>query len=203
MLFDYPAAPHVRLHSPGGYRDYGTYKDWLRDEFKFRCVYCLYREMFWPPNGEKQFGADHVENKDDHPELECVYSNLVYACNGCNSFKQKDRLIDPCSTAFAQHLGILPNGKIEALSTEGNRLIKKLKLDSPQHDAFRAHMLKFYRIYQENPDSETAQMVRFYLGYPNPLPDLSLMKPPENPNEAAIEQSHLKRQQRGELEETY
>lgn len=44
MPFRFAAAPHVRKHGPGGYEMYQSYKDWLRDEFTFRCVYCLERE---------------------------------------------------------------------------------------------------------------------------------------------------------------
>jgi hypothetical protein len=36
MLFAYPERPHIRKHSPSGYEDYRSYKDWLRDEFTFR-----------------------------------------------------------------------------------------------------------------------------------------------------------------------
>lgn len=37
----YPANSHERRHGPLGYVDYKSYKPWLRDEFTFRCVYCL------------------------------------------------------------------------------------------------------------------------------------------------------------------
>ena len=42
--FSYPAAVHVRRHGPQGYADYASYRPWLRDEFAFRCVYCLLRD---------------------------------------------------------------------------------------------------------------------------------------------------------------
>ena len=43
MAFTYPRSRHIRRHGPHGYRDYRSYKPWLRDEFAFRCVYCLWR----------------------------------------------------------------------------------------------------------------------------------------------------------------
>jgi hypothetical protein len=49
-VFDYPSLPHARRHGPQGYADYKHYKPWLRDEFSFRCVYCLCRET-WLPDG--------------------------------------------------------------------------------------------------------------------------------------------------------
>jgi hypothetical protein len=50
-VFDYPVGTHVRRHGPQGYLDYKHYKPWLRDEFSFRCVYCLCRET-WFPDGD-------------------------------------------------------------------------------------------------------------------------------------------------------
>lgn len=44
--FNYPDAPHRRRHGPRGYADYASYRPWLRDEFTFRCVYCLLREQW-------------------------------------------------------------------------------------------------------------------------------------------------------------
>ena len=59
-LFAYPRAVHERRHGPIGYLDYGDYKPWLRDEFQFRCVYCLCRER-WFPDGDEAFSVDHVQ----------------------------------------------------------------------------------------------------------------------------------------------
>lgn len=44
--FIYPAVPHVRRHGPMGYADVTSFRPWLRDEFSFRCVYCLLREQW-------------------------------------------------------------------------------------------------------------------------------------------------------------
>lgn len=55
--FAYPAAPHARRHGPQGYANYPEYKDWLRDEFTFRCVYCREREQ-WYPSRAAAFSVD-------------------------------------------------------------------------------------------------------------------------------------------------
>ena len=49
--FTYPSAPIVRRHDPIGYLDYDSFRPWLRDEFRFRCVYCLRRERWEPDLG--------------------------------------------------------------------------------------------------------------------------------------------------------
>ena len=42
--YRYPNQTHRRKHGPQGYRAAAEYREWLRDEFLFRCVYCLERE---------------------------------------------------------------------------------------------------------------------------------------------------------------
>ena len=44
----------------GGIPSIRPYKAWLRDEFAFRCVYCLTREL-WRDDGYYGFTADHVK----------------------------------------------------------------------------------------------------------------------------------------------
>ena len=44
--FTYPVEPHLRRHGPQGYADVVSDRPWLRDEFAFRCVYCLLREQW-------------------------------------------------------------------------------------------------------------------------------------------------------------
>lgn len=48
--FVYLSDRHFRRHGPRGYADLRHFKPWLRDEFQFRCVYCLIRER-WHPDG--------------------------------------------------------------------------------------------------------------------------------------------------------
>lgn len=55
--FTYAAAPYSRRHGPRGYADYASYRPWLRDEFRFQCVYCLLREQWGRVAG--MFDLDH------------------------------------------------------------------------------------------------------------------------------------------------
>jgi hypothetical protein len=64
--FAYPFDPHQRRHGPAGYANYEEYKPWLRDEFTFRCVYCLEREL-WYPDRADSFSVDHVESQKVAP----------------------------------------------------------------------------------------------------------------------------------------
>ena len=55
--FEYPAAIHAWRHGPLGYAKYESYREWVRDEFSFRCVYCLLREQWGRVRG--LFDLDH------------------------------------------------------------------------------------------------------------------------------------------------
>src|SRR6478672_6755586 len=79
----YPTG-YQRKHGPRGYQSYSDYKPWLRDEFVFRCVYCLEREQ-WYPNRADAFSVDHIVPQSKSTTRICDYSNLVYACLRCNS----------------------------------------------------------------------------------------------------------------------
>ncbi|MCU0704218.1 MAG: hypothetical protein MUF18_09615 [Fimbriiglobus sp.] len=74
--FTYPDRPHGRRHGPVGYADYTSYRPWLRDEFAFRCVYCLRRETWGRVFGE--FAVDHFLPVKHRPDLTTVYTNLLY-----------------------------------------------------------------------------------------------------------------------------
>jgi hypothetical protein len=54
--FTYPAQPHIRRHGTRGYAALESYSPWLRDEFAFRCVYCLLREQ-WGRGSLQSCGA--------------------------------------------------------------------------------------------------------------------------------------------------
>ena len=86
--YAYPPAAHQRRHGPAGYTDYHSYRPWLEDEFSFRCIYCLKR-VVWAPTDI--WTIDHLVSQDDAPHLECDYTNLVFACQFCNSQKGPNR----------------------------------------------------------------------------------------------------------------
>ena len=135
LPFNYFSGPHQRKHDPAGYKNYQDYKPWLRDEFTFRCVYCLEREL-WYPDRHASFSADHVEPQKDAPLRVREYTNLVYSCTRCNSFKLRVRLIDPTAVGFGKHLRVDERtGMIDAVkvdgkpSREGELIIRQLHLN--------------------------------------------------------------------------
>ena len=139
--FEYPASPHIRRHGPGGYKDYGSYRDWLRDEFTFQCVYCLHREQWYSRNGT--FRLDHFVPVCIDPDGKCEYSNLLYPCATCNGAKRDILdLPDPCKVAFHQCLRITAGGRVQALNQHGEKLKQVLLLDSESNVRYRSRMIR-------------------------------------------------------------
>jgi hypothetical protein len=94
--FTYPAVPHRRRHGPRGYADYESYRPWLRDEFSFRCVYCLIREAWGQFQGV--YALDHFLPMASRADLALEYDNLPYGCVSCNLSKGSLQTPDPSST---------------------------------------------------------------------------------------------------------
>ena len=59
MIFDYSERQEERRHGPANDAASESYRPWLRDEFDFRCVYCLKRETWGQITSE--FELDHFE----------------------------------------------------------------------------------------------------------------------------------------------
>jgi 5-methylcytosine-specific restriction endonuclease McrA len=86
LAFTYPAAAEHRRHGPSGYSTYESYRPWLRDEFVFRCAYCLLRESWGRYTGE--FDLDHFIPQTRDASRIADYENLVYCCHGSNSKRE-------------------------------------------------------------------------------------------------------------------
>lgn len=173
MLFRYSCETHTRKHGPSGYINYKTFKKWLRDEFSFRCVYCLERER-WYPNGHHSFGVDHVKPKTDFRDLECEYGNLLYACNRCNSAKGVHLLGDPTEKGLGHHLQVDEHGEIESKTVLGALMITVLVLDSPQLVDTRRNYLAIAQLRETHPEDKDVKELYFNaFGYPLDIPNLN------------------------------
>lgn len=196
--FAYPPTPHVRRHGPYGYMDYESYRDWLRDEFSFRCVFCLNREEWGLVRG--MWDIDHFVPQHSHPQRKLEYENLLYACHTCNSTKSDQIVPDPCEIAFGECVEIHEDGTIEALNENGETLIAALRLNREKATNFRRLIIDALRSFVTH--NETQLYIRF-MRYPEDLPDLSRKTPPGNMKPEGINDSCYARRMRGELPEIY
>jgi hypothetical protein len=195
--FEYPQSPHVRRHGPDGYTTHESYRPWLRDEFCFRCVLCLHREK-WPTTST--FEIDHLLPVSERPDLECRYSNLLYVCRRCNNLKTDLPIPDPCSIAYGSCLRVNADGTIEAINDVGHTLVLSLRLDRPERVRQRRLIIETLSGIQK---AGNARQLHDWLGFPEELEDLRMLKPPTNDRLEGIEQSWFARRARGELPEIY
>ena len=203
--FAYPLIAHLATHAPAGYAEHTSYKPWLRDDFSFRCAYCLTRER-WNPSGQDNFGADHVAARSAAPLLVTTYANLAYACNNCNSIKGVTPLpLNPLVEAVGFHVVVHQDGVAVALSVGGEAWIVIFRLSSDAKIAIRLEKLAALRAKLTHPDdADSDHLFRRAFGYPDDLPDLSALRPPGGNAVAGSEsRSHFAQRSRGELDAVY
>lgn len=145
--FVYPKIKHSRTETPPVYKNYSTYKQFLRREFKGKCVYCLTPDTL---KGEAAFGADHYRPKNLFPHLATEYCNLFYCCNQCNSRKGKfsplslkanSKFIpNPCDHVMYQHLKFNRENVVYK-SVAGEFTAELLDLNDPKTVEYRANVI--------------------------------------------------------------
>lgn len=203
-VFAYPATEHQRRHGPRGYTSYRAFKPWLRDEFTFRCVYCLSRER-WCPNGHEEFAVDHAVPRTVAPDKTCDYENLVYACQSCNRNRQNAELpMDLLQMPLSTHLWVASDGTVQALTREGRYLERICQLNRPLLVSFRRRMLGLIRFLTASGQKDDEAILCDLLGFPDNLPDLAAKRAPAgNTRPKGIADSHAAKRQRGELAHVY
>jgi hypothetical protein len=185
-VFVYPSEPHKRKHGPVGYTDYESYRDWLRDEFSYRCVFSLFREA-WP---QTRFHIDHLISQKERSDLICEYDNLILLEGRLNLVKGKRRLPNPCRVALGECLLVHTIGErmgcIEARngSKIGQQIIRVLRLDSDDATQMRRDWIGILRSVARTDE----QLFRKFIGFPTKLPDLAKAKAP-NTRESGLKQS--------------
>jgi hypothetical protein len=202
--FTYLDQPPPRRHGPAGYVDYRTFKPWLRDEFNFRCVYCLVRER-WSPLGADSFGVDHVIPRSHTAELVGAYENLVYACSACNSAKREQLLqLDPCRERYGIHLRMREDGVMENLTPNGATVIQRLNLNRADLLHLRRQMLWMPARVKADPNGDLAVYLRSLMAFPIDLPNLASLHPPGgNTRPEGLQTCYFAQRARGELPATY
>src|SRR5260370_29445548 len=196
--FEYASIPHARRHGPAGYEDYNSYRDWLRDEFIFRCVYCLHREQWY--HGGATFHIDHFVPVTADATGKCEYSNLLYACARCNEAKRAVLGVpDPCQIALHDCRRIMDDGRVESLNNEGKKLNLVLRLDSEHNVRDRSRWMRTLEFLRTN----NAELYQEYMGFPVDLPDLRRKQVPENTKPDGAANCYFVLRERGELPALY
>ena len=208
----FPESPHARRHGPYGLT-YDKYKDWVRDEFQFRCVYCLHREK-WGKDGCRLFQLDHVVAWTADEAKRHIYENIVYSCGSCNWTKQERPLPDPCSVAFHGFYRFEPDGSVTPLDRAGERYVEILGLDAPHLINFRRRTFRTHRRLEELidligddvdelDDADVLDEIADLLGYPDDIPDLRRKRHKLNSKPKSEVQCYFARLERREIPAIY
>ncbi|MDB5387806.1 MAG: hypothetical protein JWM11_3452 [Planctomycetaceae bacterium] len=196
--YTYPGGKHRRKHGPLGYRSVGEFRDWLRDEFAFRCVYCLEREQW--ANCLGHFHIEHFEPVAMNPDRELEYDNLLYSCQACNLLKGSQAVPDPLTVFTAVAVVVQKTGRILGKTADARRLIEILQLNSP---GFRKRRRLMIEILATAAKANPA-LCRELLAFPEDLPDLARLKPPGgNTRPSGIKKTYFVLRRAGRLPETY
>jgi HNH endonuclease len=186
------------MHGPDGYLAYESYRDWLRDDFRFRCVYCLHREQWYGRAGT--FHIDHFVPVSNDEAGTYKYENLLYSCTTCNEAKKAILgLADPCKIAFGSCLKITSKGIVKALDKKGEKLIQSLQLNSPITVAFRLRMMKLLDLAKKSDPALYEEM----MGFPEDLPDLRKKNVPSNSKPAGALNCFFALREKSKLPSTY
>jgi len=107
-------------------------------DFQRRCAYCERPEEYL--GGEEAFDVEHFRPRSKFPALDCVYTNLYYACRGCNGHKwetwpsdvqsaQGKGFADPCQEdPYLHHLVENEDGSVNGATPCGTYTTAHIRL---------------------------------------------------------------------------
>lgn len=161
--------------------------------------------MFVQPDGKRLFGADHFSPKKVHDSLRCVYENLVYCCNLCNSLKTlANPPLNPETDDMNSHVSIDPDtGRICSMTPKGRAYISLFDLDSRENTDFRKNLLGRLRYYQNSGDASAKVYFLDLVGFPGDLPQLHRKRPRSNKKPQGAAECFFVRRERNDLPESY
>jgi hypothetical protein len=190
--FQYPLTPLVRKHAPSYDKDWAPYRDWLRDDFDFRCVYCLQRERW----GKRRavFAIDHIVPRESGG-ASFDYGNLAYACASCNSAKSDSAVPHPEQHAYGKCVEVDDAGRIHATNRVGKWLIRALLLDDKENTDFRRDRICELRSLLKSDRNQFERLMSF----PDYLPNLRSMRPPANGRPDSWKHSHDEKGDAGKI----
>lgn len=170
--YDYPTRPHRRKHGPRGYRAAAEFREFLRDEFLFRCVYCLEREQWGNHLGH--FHIEHFVPVARRPDALLEYDNLLYSCQACNLLKSDRDVPDPLRVFTRRTVTVARTGVMRGKTSDARRLIELLQLNSASYRQRRRLMLAILKAIRKADSALHDEL----MGFPDDLPDLSALRPP-------------------------
>jgi hypothetical protein len=129
----------------------------------------------------------------------------VYACSQCNALKQDARtVINPCEEALGHHLEMHSDGSVQPMTTRGAEHIALCRLNRPRLLEARRMMIELFTMLEASVSREANELLRFLRGFPDNLPRLSTLRPPDgNTRPESLSNSSYEKRRRGVLPAAY
>ena len=153
----------ARRETPPELSRYQGYKPYLRRDFYYSCVYCTVHEN--DLQGWRYFDVEHFRPKSlpQFSHLEVVYSNLLYACSICNTYKSNDwpsddpindgrGYLDPCEHDYDDHFAIVSEVEIKGRSGVGQYMVEHLHLNRVQLQNLRRRRVEAESMHRQVSD---------------------------------------------------
>ena len=145
--------PRLRRRSNyGTYRYYNGYRSEIREDCRYRCVYCDLHER--DIGGERLMSLDHFRPQSKYPSLLRDPHNLMWACRGCNQLKANDwpayglpgnptvngaeGYIDPFDEDRRDYIDVTDDGEFKARKSPAAYMIRFLELNRSGRREIRA-----------------------------------------------------------------
>lgn len=186
FAFEYDQPRKLRRHGPS-YKSYASYRPWLRDEFMFRCVYCLKRETWGQVTGE--FELDHFRPQKYSPDKKLDYKNLVYACQRCNAVKSSKKAPDPFKLLNSDRLFCDEDGNLKTDDPKVEKLIEYLDLNSPKMIKWRWQWIEVVKLAKRR----KKKLFESLMDLPDDMPDLNRPTPSSNSRKIGIKESWIEK----------
>jgi len=110
-----------------------------------------------------------------------------------------EQIDDPLTTILSSSITVLADGRISSDRFETQRLIRQLDLNSPKLVKWRIMWMRIADLASER----DSFLYRQLTGFPDELPNLRRLRPPDNSKPEGIEISWYAKQQRGQLPDAY
>lgn len=166
LLFRSKEEIPFRTYKGREYKNYRTYKPFLRKDFKKKCGYTGCIDDWF--GGTTSFQIDHFQPQSIYPDLKVKYSNLIYSCSYVNRAKSNDdgNYLDPCDTDYNEHFFRNDKGEIFAVTSSPKAVYmhKKLKLYLNRYsiiwtlERLENSMYKLQKLIELNDNEEAKQL---------------------------------------------
>jgi len=145
------------------------------------------------------FDVEHFHAQALRPDLQLEYDNLFYACHRCNLAKGSQDVPDPSQVLAQVQVQIKPDGSVDGLNDDAQRVIDVLGLDSDRQREWRLIWMGNIELAEQCDPEHYCRL----MGFPEDLPDLSTLRPSSNSRPAGVQRSWFAKRQRHELPRTY